>query len=197
MSFQLNKSRRKESKRKDGKTFQLVNDETIYISTETEPVLLSCGRHPAWLSRRGIEYLTRWLSLVLSLQLVKFRWVRQWHHHAFLHFHHPVHLGGLLRKSRLMLCGMAFRPRLAGVEAPRVPGVRSEGPRCYSYCGSKHDVYEESHPRAWCSSWSEADSSWLLLIFLFLMPLHTFIFSYNHLSSQTEKIKKKLSHTVF
>ena len=122
MSFQLNKSRRKESKRKDGKTFQLVNDETIYISTETQPVLLSCGRHPAWLSRRGIEYLTCWLSLVLSLQLVKFRWVRQWHHHAFLHFHHPVHLGGLLRKSRLMLCDVACCPRLAGVEAPRVPG---------------------------------------------------------------------------
>lgn len=174
-----------------------MNDETVYIFTETQPVILLCGRYPVWLSGRGLEYLTCQLSLVLSPQLVKFRWVRQWHHCAFLHFHHPVHLGGLLRKSHLTLCGMAFHPRLEGVGAPRVSMVRSKGPQCCSYCGSKHDVYDESHPWAWCSSWSEADSNWLPLIFLFLMPFHTFIFSYNHLSLGTEKIKKKLSHTVF
>lgn len=137
------------------------------------------------------------LAPILSLQLVKFCWVRQWHHCAFLHFHHPVHLGGLLRKSQLMLCSMAFHPRLEGVGAPRVSMVRSKGAQRCGHCGSKHDVHDESHPRAWCSSWSEADSNWLPLIFLFLMPFHTFIFSYNHLSSGTEKIKKKLSHTVF
>lgn len=47
---------------------------------------------------------------------------------CFSAFHHPVHLGGLLRKSRLMLRGMAFCPRLAGVGAPRVPGADPKDP---------------------------------------------------------------------
>ena len=88
---------------------------------QTQPVVLLCGRYSVWLSGRGLEYLTCWLSPILSPQLVKFCWVRQWHHCAFLHFHHPVHLGGLLRKSQLMLCGMALHPRLEGVGASGCP----------------------------------------------------------------------------
>lgn len=98
-----------------------MNDETVYTSTDTAScsVMWEVLGLAFWERTRIFNMLA--VSHSLSPQLVKFCWVRQWHHCAFLHFHHPVHLGGLLRKSQLMLCGMALHPRLEGVGASGCP----------------------------------------------------------------------------